>query len=198
MPDRPNLLFVFADQLRAREIDDPRHPLITPAYDRLRAEGTRCVNAVSNCPVCTPARAMLLTGQYPLANRVTVNDVPLPEDAVTIGSLLKRAGYRTGYIGKWHLDGVPRGKFTPPGPRRHGFDTWRVHNCIHDYLRSAYYADTPELLPVPGYEPEFQADLCCNFLRQQSEDPFCLFLSWGPPHNPYEQVPDWYQRLYPP
>lgn len=196
--DRPNLLFVFADQLRARELDDPAHPLVTPAYDRLREEGTRCVNAVANCPVCTPSRAMLLTGQYPLTNRVPVNDIPLPEDAVTFGDVLQREGYRTGYIGKWHLDGVPRSKFTPPGPRRHGFDTWAVHNCIHDYLNSCYYRDDPTPIPIRGYEPEFQTDLAIEFLEQPSDDPFCLVLSWGPPHDPYPQVPEWFQRLYDP
>ncbi|NUP98692.1 MAG: sulfatase [Armatimonadetes bacterium] len=198
MPARPNLLFVFADQLRARELDDPTHPLLTPAYDRLRAEGSRCPNTVANCPVCTPSRGILLTGQYPFSNRVLCNDLPLPESAVTVGDVLQAAGYRTGYIGKWHLDGVPRAKFTPPGLRRHGFQTWAVHNCIHRYLDSAYYGDTPELRPIPGYEPEFQTDLACEFLAEGGEQPFCLFLSWGPPHNPFEQVPRWYQGLYPP
>ncbi|MCC7491268.1 MAG: sulfatase [Fimbriimonadaceae bacterium] len=196
--DRPNVLFVFADQLRSRDIDHPAHPLLTPAYDRLRAEGTRCVNTVANCPVCTPSRAMLLTGQYPLTNRVPVNDIPLPDDALTIGELTRDAGYRTGYIGKWHLDGVPRSKFTPPGPRRHGFDYWAVHNCIHHYLASSYYRDTPDLLPIPGYEPEFQTDLACDFLAQPSDQPFCLFLSFGPPHNPFQLLPRWYRDLYDP
>lgn len=198
MSDRPNLLFVFADQLRAREIDHPDHPLLTPAYDRLCEEGTRCTNTVANCPVCTPSRAMLLTGQYPLQNQVVVNDLPLPEDAVTVGDVLKAEGYRTGYIGKWHIDGVPRGKFTPPGPRRHGFDTWAVHNCIHNYLHSSYYGDDDKLLPVPGYEPEFQTDLALDFLATESDDPFCLVMSWGPPHAPYDQVPEWFQALYSP
>lgn len=195
---RPNLLFVFADQLRARELDHPHHPLLTPAYDRLCEEGTRCLDAVANCPVCTPSRAMLLTGQYPLTNRVMVNDLPLPESAVTIGDVVERAGYRTGYIGKWHLDGVPRTKFTPPGPRRHGFQYWAVHNCLHRYLQSSYYRDTDELLPIGGYEPEFQTDLAREFLRAEDPRPFCLFLSWGPPHNPYEQLPPWFARLYDP
>jgi arylsulfatase A-like enzyme len=189
MPTRPNLLFVFADQLRARELEDPAHPLETPAFDRLCAEGTRFANAATNCPVCTPARAMLLTGQYPLTSRVVANDLPLPADAVTMGSTLRAAGYRTGYIGKWHLDGVPRARFTPPGPRRHGFDSWAVHNCTHAYLQSTYYRDSPEPLPIPGYEPVFQTDLALDFLRAPASEPFCLFLSWGPPHDPYHALP---------
>ncbi|MBI5831455.1 MAG: sulfatase [Armatimonadetes bacterium] len=197
MPNtRPNLLFVFADQLRAREIDDPLSPLITPAYQRLCAEGQRFGNMVANCPVCTPSRAMLLTGQYPLANRVVANDLPLPEDSVTIGRLLADAGYRTGYVGKWHLDGSPRDGFTPPGPRRHGFDTWAVHNCIHNYLHSAYYGDTPDLQPIPGYEPAYQTDIAEEFIEADGDQPWSLFVSWGPPHDPYPQVPSHYQRMY--
>lgn len=195
---RPNLLFVFADQLRARELNDPRHPLLSPAWDRLCEEGTRCTNMVANCPVCTPSRAMLMTGQYPQTNRVVANDLPLPEDAVTIGDLTRAVGYRTGYLGKWHIDGIPRTQWTPPGPRRHGFETWAVHNCIHNYLRSSYYTDSPEPLPIPGYEPEFQTDLALDFLATESDDPFCLFLSWGPPHAPYDQLPPWFARLYDP
>lgn len=196
--DRPNLLFVFADQLRARDIDHPAHPLITPAYDRLCAGGTRALNAVSNCPVCTPARAMLLTGQYPLTNRVIVNDLPLPEDALTVGEVLRDAGYRTGYIGKWHLDGVPRHGFTPPGPRRHGFDYWAVSNCQHDYYHGYYYRDDPRQITIDGYEPEHQTSLACDFLAVDDPRPFALFLSWSPPHNPFDQVPAWYRDLYPP
>lgn len=195
---QPNLLFVFADQLRARELDDPTHPLITPAYDRLRREGTRCVNTVANCPVCTPSRAILLTGQYPWSNRVLVNDLPLPTDSVTIGSRMKQAGYRTGYVGKWHLDGVPRSGFTPPGARRHGFDYWAVYNCTHNYYGSAYYRDDPEPIPIRGYEPVRQTDLAIEFLEQEGEAPFCLFVSWGPPHDPYHLVPPWFEGLYDP
>jgi arylsulfatase A-like enzyme len=198
MSDQPNLLFVFADQLRARDIDDAAHPLLTPAYDRLRAEGLRLTDMVANCPVCTPSRAMLLTGQYPLANRVVANDLPLPDDAPTIGERLRDGGYRTGYVGKWHLDGVPRNRFTPPGPRRHGFDFWAVHNCSHAYLHGGYYRDSPELLQIPGYEPVFQTDLCLDFLSRDDARPFALFLSWGPPHDPYADVPEEYQRLYDP
>lgn len=171
----------------------------TPHMDRLAAEGTRCAGAYANCPVCTPSRATLLTGRHALPTGVVANDLPLPADLPSIGGCLRAAGYRTGYIGKWHLDGVPRGKWTPPGPRRHGFDDfWAVHNCSHAYMRAHYYRDTPEPIPVAGYEPVTQTDLLLRFLDDRDERPCAAFLSFGPPHDPYDQVPAEALRGYDP
>lgn len=193
----PNLLFVFADQMRGMDLGCAGNAEVrTPNLDRLADEGLRFTHAYANCPVCTPSRASLLTGRYPLTCRVIANDLPLPEEEVTLAEILKAQGYRTGYVGKWHLDGVPRARFTPPGPRRQGFDYWAVWNCAHDYFNGKVFRDTPEPIALPGYEPVGQTDLALEFLGQKDERPFCLFLSWGPPHDPYEQVPDAYQSLY--
>lgn len=199
---RPNILFVFADQLRGQDLRCAGNTDVhTPTIDRLAAEGVRCSRAFTNAPVCTPARGMLLTGQYPLRNGAVVNDVPISEQIPSIGTILRDEGYRTGYIGKWHLDGVPRAKFTPPGPRRHGFDFWAAYNCSHEYFREDKFfrdAEDPELLD--GYEPKVQTDLAVEFLADSADDdrPFCLFLSWGPPHDPYDQVPEEYRDKYDP
>ena len=171
----------------------------TPTMDRLAREGTRFSHAFANCPVCTPSRAMLLSGCYPLTTGVIANDLPLPEAIPTVGAAFRDAGYRTGYIGKWHLDGVPRDKWTPPGPRRHGFDDWAAFNCSHNYFRpNKYYRDSPEPVMVDGYEPEVQTDQALEFLAKRDSRPFCLFLSWGPPHDPYPMVPDRYKAQYDP
>lgn len=200
MPDqRPNLLFVFADQMRGMDMHCAgNRDIITPAMDRLAAEGTMFTHAYANCPVCTPSRAMLLTGRYPISCRTVANDLPLPTDYPGIATTCRDAGYRTGYVGKWHLDGVPRSKFTPPGPRRHGFDFWAAWNCAHAYFAGRYYRDTPEPISIPGYEPTGQTDIAIDFIEENARHPFCLFLSWGPPHNPYDQVPDKYRALYAP
>jgi arylsulfatase A-like enzyme len=139
----------------------------------------------------------LLTGQYPTTHGVVANDIQLPTDVPSIADAFNEAGYRTGYIGKWHLDGVPRDKFTPPGPRRQGFDDfWAVLNCTHDYIDAAYYRDDDELIEVDGWEPIHQTDLAEEFIQTDDDRPFCLFLSWGPPHDPYRMVPDEYRELY--
>ena len=195
---KPNLLFVFADQMRGFDMGCAGNAEVhTPNLDRLAREGVVMERTFANVPVCTPSRAVMWSGLYPLRNRVLANDLPLPETLPTIGTHLKNAGYRTGYIGKWHLDGVPRDKWTPPGARRHGFDFWRVFNCSHRYFEAPIYGDSPDASTLVGYEPAAQTDLAIGFLSQRNDDaPFSLFVSWGPPHDPYPDVPPQFRALY--
>ncbi|MCD6361924.1 MAG: sulfatase, partial [Armatimonadetes bacterium] len=196
--ERPNLLFVFADQMRAQDCGFMGSGEVrTPHLDRIAREGVTFTNAVSTCPVCTPYRASLLTGRYPLSLGMVQNDVRLSTEVTSIAHVLRDEGYRTGYVGKWHLDGQYRGGFTPPGPRRQGFDYWRVANCNHDYLRGYYYADDPEPVFMEGYDADWQTDQAMQFIRETAGDAFCLFLSWGPPHNPCWVMPEEY-KLYAP
>jgi len=196
----PNILFIFPDQMRRHAMGCSGDEQVrTPSLDKLASEGVYFSNCIANCPVCTPDRAILLTGKYPLSNRTIANDLAMPDDQTTIAEVLRDAGYRTGYIGKWHLDGIPRSKFTPRGPRRQGFDSyWAAYNCHHAYLDAKYYLDTPELVRVPGYEPDIQTDLATDFVKKHREEPFFLFLSWGPPHSPYRAVPQKYLDVYDP
>src|SRR5438105_13430911 len=111
---RPNIVVVIADQWRAQAFGFAGDPNVqTPNFDRLAAESTRFVNAVSAVPVCSPTRASLLTGQRPLTHGVFVNDVPLAPDAITLPKVLAAAGYETAAIGKWHIDGHGRSAFIP-------------------------------------------------------------------------------------
>ncbi|MCK6474784.1 MAG: sulfatase [Planctomycetes bacterium] len=195
---KPNLVFVFADQMRAEATGFGGNAAVhTPYLDRLAQQSFHFPNCISGTPVCTPWRACLLTGQYPLAHGLYLNDVRLPTDRPTFGTVLKEAGYHTGYIGKWHLDGPKRKAFTPPGPRRQGFDFWAVANCSHEYMHSIYYHDQPVPEYWPGYDAEMQTAEALAFMKRQGKDPFALFLSWGPPHNPYRQVPQPFLDLYP-
>ena len=198
VPAHPNIVFVFSDQHRARTTGYEGAAVQTPTMDRLAAEGVVFDTAISNIPVCTPWRAALLTGQYPLTNGVFLNDVRLPTDRPTLGTILRDAGYDTAYIGKWHLDGNRRGAFTPPGPRRQGFQFWAAANCTHDYLRSFYYRDTPERLSWDGYDAAAQTGMAVDYIASRPKDtPFALVVSWGPPHNPYRDLPREYLDRYP-
>jgi arylsulfatase A-like enzyme len=197
---RPNLLYIFADQMRGMDLHCAGNAqLRTPNLDRLAEQGLRMTHAYANTPVCTASRAMLLTGLYPTANRVVANDLPLPTELPTLGQIFRGAGYRTGYIGKWHLDGVPRSRWTPPGPRRHGFEEWAAYNCSHDYYRAdKYFRDRPVPIRIDGYEPEIQTNLALDFLAKEDQRPFCLLLAWGPPHDPYPLVPELFKDQYDP
>lgn len=199
MHKRPNIVFVFADQLRGSSLGHVgQEQVLTPNLDCFAEQGIRFTRAVSNAPLCCPMRASLITGQHPLSHGILGNDILLREDAPSIAKSLSQAGYDTAYIGKWHLDGPDRTAFTPPGPRRHGFDFWAAVNCNHSYLVSYYYRDTPEPIWDTGYEPTAQTDLAIEYLADHAgrEEPLCMFLSWEPPHCPYDQVPDTFKRLY--
>src|SRR5690606_32882967 len=127
---QPNVIFVFADQWRAQDVGYNGNPQVsTPTIDRFAKESVVFANAGSGCPVCCPYRASLLTGQYPLTNGVFYNDKALDPNATTIAKVYKQAGYETGYIGKWHLNGHGPGEKTfdarlkfIPKERRQGFD----------------------------------------------------------------------------
>ena len=124
--DRPNLVFVFADQLRYQSCgfagDARAH---TPHLDRLAAQSTSFENTVSVYPMCGPYRSCLFTGKYPSSTGMVINELRCMPDPDAIGHVLHKHGYRTGYIGKWHLygrDHSPEEQFCPPGPYRQGFD----------------------------------------------------------------------------
>jgi arylsulfatase A-like enzyme len=188
----PNLLFVFADQLRAQTLGYAGCPDIdTPNFDSFAAASVNYANAVSTFPVCSPYRAMLITGQYPLSQGVIINDLHLNENSTSIAQAYNAAGYSTGFIGKWHIDGNGRSNYIPP-ERRQGFDYWKVLECTHIYNDSKYYAgDDPTQLTWPDYDAYSQTDDAIQYLNDRAADqvPFALFLAWGPPHNDYRTGP---------
>jgi len=196
---RPNIVYVFADQWRAQATGYAGDPNArTPNLDRLAAESTGFATAVSTCPVCSPYRASLMTGRYPLAHGVFMNDVCLSTEAVSFAQALNAAGYDTGYIGKWHLDGHGRSA-SIPRERRQGFGFWKARECTHDYNRSFYYADTDEKLWWDGYDSIAQTREASRYIREHAGGkPFALFLSWGPPHDPYPTAPGEYRALFDP
>jgi arylsulfatase A-like enzyme len=196
--NKPNVLFVIADQWRASAFGFAGDPNVqTPHLDTLKRECVCCVNAISGVSVCCPARASILTGQRPLTHGVFLNDVPLNPNAVSLAKVLKQAGYDTSYIGKWHLNGDGRSAFIPR-ERRQGFDYWKALECTHDYNHSFYYADGPEKLEWKGFDAIAQTRDAEIYLRDHAKSvkPFFLFLAWGPPHDPYQIAPDKYRAKY--
>jgi len=203
---QPNVLFVLTDQWRASALgcagnDDVR----TPVLDGLAGDGVRFADAITTKPMCTPARASIVTSTFPHESRVLYNQLRLPTDLVSVAEPLCDAGYDTGYVGKWHLDG-PNSLFVPPGPRRQGFDNWYGFNTTsHDY--DAGHPEFDESGAVTwreGYQPAVQTDIATEFIESHAgEDPFFLFLSWGPPHPPKSgwnegNAPEEYSSRYDP
>ncbi|MDO5971526.1 sulfatase [Flavivirga aquimarina] len=196
--EKPNIVFVFADQWRAQSLGYSGNPdVITPNIDKLASEGVYFSNAISTAPVCTPFRSMMLTGQYVLKNGMFMNDVLLDPDSKSFAKLFSEQGYNTAYIGKWHLDGNNRSAFIPK-ERRQGFEYWKALNCSHSYNNSNYWSNDDKLHQWEGYDAELQTKDAIAYIEEQSKNkkPFCLMLSWGPPHAPYQTAPKEFQDLY--
>ncbi len=192
----PNILFLLADQWRAQTLPSSGDPdLIAPGLQRLAREGVHFNRAYAANPVCSPARAALLTGRFPHSTGVVRNNIRLDVEARTLSGELLRAGYATGYIGKWHLDGDAKPGFVPPGLRRHGFQYWAAFNRGHNYYDSVYFLDDPEPLRGEGFEPDYQTALAIDFIRRHRAQPFLLVVSWGPPHTPRKPPPQ-FAQLY--
>ncbi len=138
-PRRPNIVMIYADDLGYGDLGCYGHPTIrTPNLDRMAGEGVKFTSWYSAAPVCTPSRAALLTGRYPVRSGLTqvlfpYSDGGMPDSEVTIAQVMKDAGYRTAMVGKWHLGHRPRYL-----PVRHGFDS---------YLGLPYSND---MTPTPG------------------------------------------------
>lgn len=199
-PARPNILFIYADQWRAAAsgyAGDPNAK--TPNLDRLASQSVDFSLAVSSCPVCTPFRASLMTGQRPWTHGLFLNDAHLSDNAITIGKVLSSAGYDTAMIGKWHINGHGRLSYIPP-EQHQGFAYWKVCECTHDYNHSIYFDDTPTKRIWAGYDAFAQADDVRQYIRGHatSGKPFAMFLAWGPPHNPYETAPAEYRAMFKP
>ena len=144
---RPNVLLIFDDQLRADVLGVyGGRNITTPHLDRLASQGVTFTNAISSCPLCTPYRGMLHTGRYPTHSGILLNFVEASavQNPNCLAKVFHRAGYDTGFIGKWHLsagwlkqegkydknpDAVaayrkinPETEFVPPGPERLGYE----------------------------------------------------------------------------
>jgi len=223
----PNLLFLLADQWRGQALGFlGQEPVHTPNLDRLSTQGLVLTRCISSYPVCSPYRAMLMTGQFPIRNHVLANcntdgakyGYELPTPACCWSDVLKSQGYSLGYIGKWHLDNPHRpyvdtsnnsatfawNEWTPP-TRRHGFDFWYAYGTYDVHLHPQYWttdATRDQRTKVDQSGPEHEADLAIRYLRNEGgkfrdpQKPFALVVSMNPPHTGYRQVPQKYVDLY--
>jgi len=187
----PNVVFLFSDEHRWHSMSFTELSKVhTPNMARLAAEGMQSTNCISNYPVCSPYRAMLLTGRWPHETGVIDNDLPLSPNEFTIGTAFKQAGYRTGYIGKWHLRGTRAEPF--------GFEDsliWDKTNAHWD--TSTYFPAAGDPVTPKGYNATLMTDQALAFIEANKERPFCLFVSWNPPHAQFTDAPESKKALYP-
>lgn len=189
---RPNLLIVHTDEQSWWTLSCYGGTLVqTPHADRLAAEGARFRNFFTNSAVCTPSRGCFMTGRYPQAHGAASNDIPLNRDEVTFAELLRRAGYRTGYAGKWHLDGQDKPGWMRP-ERAMGFeDVGAMFNRGHwkAIVESKRPGEPPNVLASPAgdeqtYTTDWLTAKTLRFIERADDRPFCFMLSIPDPHVP--------------
>ncbi len=179
---QPNILFILTDQQRWDSLGAYGNSWVsTPNLDRLAREGTTFDRAYGTQPVCSPCRSSILTGRWPHSTGVTENcdpsgpAPPLGLDEPIFPVLLRRAGYRTGYIGKWHLSLV---------------DEWAKKFDFWDGFQTGgghWVGDR--------YKTDIQTEEGADFIRENLDRPFCLFMSYYPPHTP-RTAPESFVRIY--
>jgi arylsulfatase A-like enzyme len=195
---RPNLVYLFADQLRYQSCGYAGDEFTkTPNIDKLASQGCNFRQAISSTPVCAPYRASLMTGKFQSSTGMVINELRLSPSHETFGTALTRANYNTGYIGKWHMwanqlghHELTRNGFVPPSPYRLGFDNfWAAYNFNHTYFNSPYFGNDTTRHIRKKYEPDGQTDMAIRFLEdaRKKDQPFALFVSWGPPHDPWDR-----------
>lgn len=221
----PNLVIIFPDEMRGQAMGFVgKEPVLTPNLDQLANESIVLTNAASNYPLCSPFRAMLMSGRYSFSNGVTNNcnssrpDVELNKNEVCWSDVLKKQGYNLGYIGKWHLD-APQKPFVDtynnkgekawnewcPPERRHGFDFWYSYGTYDRHMNPMYWdtdAKRDAFHYVEQWGPIHEADVAIDYIKNENgrfrekDQPFALVVSMNPPHTPYNQVPQKYLDLY--
>lgn len=162
---RPNLLFLQAAGWRAQtSAAGGDFEVRAPNLEQLAAQSIHFDRLYVSCPIEGPSQAASLTGRFPFACGVTGNGMRLPQDQPSIARELKSAGYHTGFIGAWYLNGAEKRGQTAQPPRAYGFDDWA--------------AEPPA---ATGAALDHQAGLALDFIKQNQRGPFYLFLSWSPP-----------------
>jgi arylsulfatase A-like enzyme len=190
---RPNVVFILVDDLRWDALGCMGHPFSrTPNIDRIAAEGAKFRNAFVTTPLCSPARGTFLTGQYVHTHGVKGNSnasAPLSHELVTWPRLLKEAGYRSAYVGKWHM-----GNDDSPRP---GFDRWVSFKGQGAHVDPVINVDG-KAEKVQGYMTDILTDHAVEWISRPREgkQPFSLYLAYKAVHGPFIPA-ERHRGLYP-
>ncbi|MCH7725604.1 MAG: sulfatase [Planctomycetes bacterium] len=207
---RPNLLIINTNEHNFRTLGCYREKLPpaqalmwgkaivkTPNIDWIARQGAMCTSFYATTPVCSPSRAAFVSGRYPQNTPVVTNNVPLDNGIVTFAETLRRQGYKTGFAGKWHLDGSGKPQWAPR--RKFGFDDnrfmfnrghWKQMEITQTGPRVAARnkAGTPTYA-IGGanknnFTTDFLTDRTIDFIGANKDKPFCYMLSLPDPHGP--------------
>lgn len=223
---RPNVIVILTDDQGwadlgcQNEVDD----VLTPHIDALAARGVRCTAGYVTAPQCSPSRVGLMTGRHQQRFGIdTIPDMPLPAEAVTIAEWLQPLGYRTGFVGKWHLEPnvtcvewlkrelpemankarrdvrIPWNKIRPYSPSQQGFDEY-FWGELRNY-RVNYNLDGTALLPEmkqvanDDFRIDVQTEAAVSFIDRNHHQPFYLQLNYYGPHTPLQATQKYLDRF---
>lgn len=211
--EQPNIVVLLCDDLGYGDLSSFGHPIIeTKNLDKLANTGIKLTNFYSTAPVCSPSRVGLLTGRSP--NKAGVYDfipgykksedlrdmVHLQSHEVTIPSLLKKAGYATCLVGKWHCSSQFNSE-AQPQPNDFGFDYWfATHNNAapsHENPKN-FVRNGEEVGEIKGYSSQIVIDEAINWLdTKEKGKPFFLEVTFHEPHEPIASPEDLVQKYLP-
>ncbi|MFL3656861.1 MAG: sulfatase [Opitutales bacterium] len=204
---KPNVLFILVDDLGYGDLSSyGATELKSPRIDELMGEGLRFNQFYANCTVCSPTRASLMTGRYPdlvgvpgVIRQTAPNSWGyLDPDAITLPQMLKKGGYHTAMIGKWHL-----GYDSPNIPNDRGFDFF--HGYLGDMMDDYYThrrgginwmrKNRREVDPE-GHATELFSAWAVDYIKERKDkkNPFFLYLPYNAPHFPIQPPTDWLER----
>ncbi len=207
---KPNILLIVADDLGYGDLSSyGATDLKSPHLDSLMAEGIRFTEFYANCPVCSPTRASLLTGCYPDLVGVPGVVRTKPEDnwgflsrsAIMLPQVLKKSGYTTAAIGKWHL-----GLDDPEHPNARGFE--HFHGFLGDMMDDYYHHRrhnqnymrlNGETITPEGHATDLFTEWTTDYLTahsaKENPEPFFLYLAYNAPHTPIQPPADWLAKV---
>ena len=204
---KPNVIIILTDDQGT--IDAGCYgakDLETPNIDSIAKRGIRFTQFYAAAPVCSPSRAGLLTGRYPInagvpGNTTSVKGKPgMPSEQITIAEHFKSSGYVTAHIGKWHLGYIPEHM-----PNAQGFDYSFGHmgGCIDNYSHFFYWQgpnrhdlhrNGEEVFEDGKFFPDLMVEEACNFIKKNQSSPFLIYFALNTPHYPYQGDPHWLEH----
>lgn len=231
----PNILYIFPDQFRnhamgfweedgfKEQVRFQADPVHTPHLNTFARESMVLTSAMSNCPLSSPHRGILLTGMYPHRSGVPLNCnstrpfSSLREDAECISDVFSKAGYDCGYFGKLHVDfPTPNDPESPgqyveerrpawdaytPESRRHGFNYWYSYGTFDEHKTPHYWDTDGRRHEIKEWSPLHEAKEVISYLKNErgerdSKKPFFVMVSMNPPHSPYQSLDDCMEEDY--
>lgn len=207
-PAKPNILMILVDDHGYGDLSiTGGTDILTPHLDKLFQKGVQFTNFYSNCTVCSPTRASLMTGRYPdlvgvpgvIRTHETNSWGYLKVDVPTLPEMLKKAGYKTAIIGKWHL-----GLESPNIPNERGFDFFHgfLGDMMDDYWTHLRHGNNYMRLNKKEIKPEGHAtdifsDWAIDYFQEvkEKDTPFFLYLAYNAPHFPIQPTEEWLAKV---